>query len=210
MIEKICYIFQQFITYLTGGNGMSRIAAIVESLCYLLNKLKKADKIHLVKLMYLADKHHLMNYGRTITGDEYFAFPHGPGGSKTMDVLNFKKNVLKDLMPFAMQLLKKGKGFEYLPGENCAIDQLEMLSESDIEALDFALDNFGKIDKWNAVDYTHTLSEWKKFEVLLKSGRTKKEAINIVDVLSPTNDKYFTVSKEHLEESYKIITGTFD
>ena len=74
---------------------MNKITAIIESLCYLLVKLKKADKIHLIKLMYLADKYHLMNYGRTITGDEYFAFPKGPGGSKTMDVLNFKKKCIK-------------------------------------------------------------------------------------------------------------------
>jgi hypothetical protein len=189
---------------------MNKITAIIESLCYLLVKLKKADKIHLIKLMYLADKYHLMNYGRTITGDEYFAFPKGPGGSKTMDVLNFKKNVLKDQMNFAVKHFKKGKGYEYLPGEDCSIDQIEMLSESDIESLDFALYNFGMMDKWNAVDYTHTLPEWKKFEKLLKSGRTRKELIETTEVLSATNDKYFTVSKEHLEDSKKILTGTFD
>lgn len=193
-----------------GGNEMNRIPSIIESLCYLLTKLKKADKIYLVKLMYLADKYHLMHYGRTISGDNFIALENGPAGSRTMDVLEFDRHVLGKHMEYAKRLFAQGNGFEYLPGAGCSVDRLEWLSESDIDALDFTINNFGNMDQWSVVDYTHKLPEWKKFEFLLKSGKSKQEKIKTDEVLSITKDKYFSVSEEHMAESHKILTGTFD
>ncbi|MFH0814253.1 MAG: Panacea domain-containing protein [Pseudomonadota bacterium] len=189
---------------------MSKIPVIIESLCYLLLKLRKIDKIHLVKLMYLADKYHLMNYGRTITGDDFIALEHGPTGSRTMDVLEFDRYILGNYMEKAEKFFQQGNGHEYLPGEECSIDRLEMLSESDTEALDFAVSNFGTKDKWDVVKYAHTLQEWKKFEPLFKSHITKRESIATTEVLTDPHDKYFQIPKEHIEDSYKILTGSFD
>lgn len=182
----------------------------IEALCYLLSKLQKADKIHLVKLMYLADKYHLMNYGRTITNDEFKAFENGPAGSRTMDVLDFDPFVLGKDIGLAKKLFQRGEGHEYLPGEKCLTHENEMLSESDIEALDFAVANFGKMNKWEVVDYTHTLQEWKQYESSFKKHLTKREPIKTEEVLLSPNDKYFHVQKEHIEQSLEILTGTFD
>ena len=189
---------------------MNKVPVIIEALCYLLVKLKKIDKIHLVKLMYLADKYHLMNYGRTISGDDFVAFKNGPAGSKTVDILEFDSYVLDKELERAKQMFKKGKGHQYLPGEKCSLDQLEMLSETDLEALDFAITNFGTMDKWDVVKYTHKLQEWKQFEDLFKKHQTTKESIKVEQVLYSPNDKYFSVTKDHLEESLQILTGTFD
>jgi len=186
---------------------MNRVPVIIEGLCYILSKLNKLDKIHLVKLMYLADKYHLMNYGRTISGDDFNALPHGPAGSKTMDVLEFDSYVLGNYMSMAKKLLKKGKKYEYLPGRKCSVKQLEMLSMSDIEALDFAIENFGSMDQWKVVDYTHELPEWKPFKPLFDKKQTRIEPIKIEHVLLSPDDKYFSVSKKHIEESLKILTG---
>lgn len=189
---------------------MNRVPVIIESLCYLLSKLGQADKIQLVKLMYLADKYHLMNYGRTISDDYFYAFPHGPGGSDTLNVLEFDGYVLGKYLPMAKTLLKKGEGFEYLPAKKCKPDSLPMLSESDIEALDFVADHFGTMDKWELVDYTHELPEWKRYEALLLSGKTKREPIKTDELLWIVIDKYFSASKEHIQESLDILTGTDD
>lgn len=189
---------------------MNRVPVIIEAICYLLVKLKRADKIHLVKLMYLADKYHLMYYGRTVTGDNFVALEHGPAGSRTMDVLEFDGYVLGNHLNQAKRLFKKGDGHEYLPGGKCPTDQLEMLSDSDIEALDFATNNFGRMNKWDVVDYTHTLPEWKKFEKLFKNNKTRQESIAAKEVLLNPNDRYFSIPKEHIEESCKILTGAFD
>ncbi|TFH27034.1 MAG: DUF4065 domain-containing protein, partial [Promethearchaeota archaeon] len=163
---------------------MNRVPVIIEGLCYILSRLHRLDKIHLVKLMYLADKYHLMNYGRTISGDDFIALPHGPAGSRTMDVLEFDGYILGEYADKATELLVQGEGYEYLPGKKCSTDQLEMLSISDIESLDFAIDNFGTMDKWDVVHYTHSLPEWKRFEPLFNKGMTKRESIRITEVLS--------------------------
>ena len=189
---------------------MNRIPAIIEALCYILTKLQKADKIHLVKVMYLADKYHIMNYGRTISGDDFFALAHGPAGSHTMDVLEFDSYVLNKDMDYAKSLIETADGKEYHPAKSCVIDDFEMISESDIEALDFVIENFGKMNKWDVVDYTHQLKEWKQFEPLFRNGETKREAIKITDLLLNPNDKYFSVPEEHIKESLQIVTGSID
>src|SRR4051812_34811550 len=47
----------------------------------------------LLKLMFLADKYHLVRYGRPITGDRYEAMNHGPVPSWTYALFN--KQILK-------------------------------------------------------------------------------------------------------------------
>ncbi len=39
-----------------------------------------------MKLLWLADRLHLIRYGRTVLHDSYNALPHGPISSKTMDL----------------------------------------------------------------------------------------------------------------------------
>lgn len=190
---------------------MNKVPAIIESLCYLLSKLKQADKIYLVKLMYLADKYHLMNYGRTITDDDFDAFEHGPAGSRTMDTLEFDPWVLgKDDLNLAEKLFCQGTGHKYLAGKECSTHEIEMLSESDIEALDFVIANFGKMETWEVVNYTHTLQEWKQYEARFKKRLIKIAPIQIEEVLLSPNDQYFCVPKEHIEKSRELLTGTFD
>jgi len=57
--------------------------SVIETIIYILRKIKKADKIKIIKLVYLANKYHLAKYGRTITGDDYYAIEHGPVGTAT-------------------------------------------------------------------------------------------------------------------------------
>jgi len=160
--------------------------------------------------MYLADKYHLMHYGRTITGDNFIALENGPAGSRTMDVLEFDRTVLGKYREYAKNLFVHGEGYEYLPSRECSIDRLEWISESDIEALEFSFTNFGTMNQWDVVEYTHRLPEWKQFEYFFKNKTTKQEQIKTSEVLSETNDKYFSVSKDHIAESRKILIGTFD
>jgi len=149
-----------------------------------------------------------MNYGRTVSGDTFVALEHGPVGSQTMDILEFDLYILKEFLPMAKELFKNGEGFEYLPGSKCTIDALDMLSQTDIEALDFVVSHFGKMDKWKVVDYTHELPEWKRYQDLFKSGKTKKEPIRIDELLWMVSDEHFSVSVDHVHESLNILTGT--
>ena len=73
---------------------MIEAAIIVEALHYVLSKTKRAGKIKLIKLVYLADKYHLLKYGRTVTNDDYYAMEFGPVGTTVKDVLTFDKDML--------------------------------------------------------------------------------------------------------------------
>src|SRR5579864_4950925 len=46
------------------------------------------DKYKICKLLFLADKYHLVQYGRPIIGDRYCALRYGPVPSHSLDLLN--------------------------------------------------------------------------------------------------------------------------
>lgn len=48
------------------------------------------------KLLWLADRYHLRHYGRTISGDVYYALPHGPVPMDAMNVVEGKPTNLAD------------------------------------------------------------------------------------------------------------------
>lgn len=43
---------------------------------------------YIVKLLFFADREHLLDYGRPITGDRYVAMEHGPVASAVLNMLN--------------------------------------------------------------------------------------------------------------------------
>lgn len=185
------------------------IRAIVQAIYYLLKKLGTVDKLKLLKLIYLADKYHLIYYGRTITNDDYYAVKLGPIPSSVKDVLEFDKFSLSaEEYKYASSLFKKVDQYNFKANEK-ARSRLEMLSETDIEALDYVIKNFGLMSSSRLINYTHKYPEWSQYRGLFKSGQTKRERIAIEELLSVV-DGYFKVSHEHLEESKKIIKGDFD
>ncbi len=68
---------------------MADTKLVIQVLHYILKKLGKADKLKLIKLIFLADKYHLLKYGRTITEDDYYAMELGPVASIVKDILSF-------------------------------------------------------------------------------------------------------------------------
>jgi uncharacterized phage-associated protein len=183
---------------------------IIEALHYILKGLGKADKIKLVKLMYLADKYHLIRYGRTISNDDYYAMEHGPVGTTVKDVLSLDSfNISSKGYKYASKLLRKidENIFEANPDANISFD---MLSETDREALDFVINEFGKMRQWQLRDYTHKYPEWYQYKALFQNRRTKRERIETKELLSIIPNDRLGMSKKHIEESRKILTGDFD
>ena len=56
-------------------------------------------KYKICKLLFLADKYHLVRYGRPITGDTVCAMPHGPVPSRTLNILTNAINAENEWMP---------------------------------------------------------------------------------------------------------------
>lgn len=184
-------------------------STIIEALYYILRRIKKADKIKLVKLLYLADKYHLIRYGRTITDDDYYAMPYGPVGTTVKDVLSIDSfNMSEKGFKYSSKLLEKidKNHFQANPNARATFD---MLSETDKEALDFVIEHFGRMSSWKLKEYTHNYPEWYKYKHLFKNNLTKRERIETKELLSTIENDPLAVSRKHIKESKKILTGTF-
>ena len=93
-----------------------------------------------LKVLYFADKDHLAKYGRLICGDSYVAMSHGPVPSGTYDIVKHvrDRSILGIILPAfdAFHL----EGHRIIPHRE---PNLELLSGSDIECLDRAIDKYG-------------------------------------------------------------------
>jgi hypothetical protein len=120
---------------------MIETSATIQALCYILDKIKQADKLKLVKLLFIADKYHLVQFGRTITNDDYWAMPYGPVGSTAKDVLSLDPDFLsEEEYKYAVEMLKPVDEHSFVPGKKCVPESLDMLSVSDMEILDLVVD----------------------------------------------------------------------
>jgi len=122
-----------------------------QAVLWLLNRHGcKLNKMKILKLIYLADKAHLLKYGRPIAGGDYYAMKLGPVCSMLLNDLDGSVN---GCFPFQLQ------GLDVVA--NTGFNE-SYLSESDIEILMGIDKEFGEMDRFRLSNYTHGLPEYKK------------------------------------------------
>jgi len=116
-------------------------AKALEVILWLSNARPGVDIYHVVKCAFYADKYHVDRYGRPIAGDDYVADTYGPLGAVVYGLL--RNNPLEILalqgngtLPFRVV---EGN-FQVVPDRE---PNLNRLSGSDVEALSYALENYG-------------------------------------------------------------------
>src|SRR5260221_4533794 len=115
----------------------------------------EANYMKLMKLLYFADRFHLRRFMRPIAKDDFFAMKKGMIGSYWLDIL---RGVL-DSRFFVSDKVKTVK-----LKEDLAFEERRLLAASEIEALDFAFNNFAKYDENELVEIIHEYPEWAKFK----------------------------------------------
>lgn len=176
----------------------SQYKKITQSLRYLISQSKddRVNVLLLMKLIWAADRYHLRNYGRLITNDGYRALPKGPVCSIALDIASQSDFLSPEQIDYSKQYVARDKNDDIigvLPAE------VDYLSDSDLEALEFAWKTFGSMDRFKVVDITHEYPEWNKFANLFKSGASSEE-MDIRDFFeNPQKDEYFAISDEQLE-----------
>ena len=109
----------------------------VEVLLYI--ALRSANVYKALKILYLADRAHLAEYGRLICGDTYVAMRLGPVPSGAYDLIKaargdgFCRAAIPVTEAFAIE------GHAIVARRKPALD---LLSDSDMECLDSALDEY--------------------------------------------------------------------
>lgn len=187
---------------------MDSFKTIVQAINYLLKKTGQADKLKIVKLLFLADKLHLLKYARTITGDDFFAMKRGPVGSKTLDLLNQNMEYLDNTeIEYSKKYLQKIDALNY---EAKRIEsEYEMLSESDKTVLDEIALKFGKLSGGDLVELVHQYPEWKYHEDHFKE-RESSIKIKVEEMFSTIKLDKFNIDEDHIKESKDIYCGHFD
>ena len=109
----------------------------------------------LIKLLYLADRKALIERGLPITGDRMVSMDQGPVLSMVLDLINWGKRN------------QPSPWFDYISPPDaysvsliCAEPEDDELSRYELSILEDIDERFGKMDKWDLVDYMHDLPEW--------------------------------------------------
>lgn len=124
---------------------MNKLFNFDKAICSLLYSLQqlggKTDMHKLCKILYFADQRHLSTYGRSITGDQYIAMQYGPVPSCVDDILKAVRGDSFFSANEQIKTLKKSLSFEnrYVIVGTSTPD-MDVLSESDVECLDFAIE----------------------------------------------------------------------
>lgn len=112
-----------------------------------------SDMYNVLKVLYFADKQHLENYGRLICGESYVAMSHGPVPSGTYDMIKFVRG--DGIYEFCDLHIKESFHMEKYHIVPHREPRLELLSESEIECLDSALTNYGRMSFSRLKELSH-------------------------------------------------------
>ena len=157
------------------------------------------------KLLWLADRYHLRHYGRTVSGDEYYALPHGPVPMDAKNIVDGKPTRLADGTA-GVNYIRKSKKYNI---SSVAEPRMEVFSASDVEALNIVLKEYGKMSWWELSDMSHTFPEWTSYEAHLNNPYSKngyKIDMNLFFENRKKEDPIFRDSKELLEVTKAIFT----
>ena len=142
----------------------------------------------LIKLLYLADRGALLRWGRPITTDNYVSMDRGPVLSHVLDLTTEEDspgqksiwaNHITEPERYSVRLRSD-------PGE-------DELSTAELELLDEIFREHGAKSRWDLVDLTHQLPEWKNpqgsaipiqyRDILKAGGKTDLEIAAVEDEL---------------------------
>jgi uncharacterized phage-associated protein len=165
----------------------------------------KITKLNVLKLIYLADRFHLRKYGRPIFNDVYWAMPKGPVASSVKDIIEFSGS--DEELDYAKKYIAPLVGEQYTTIQSIEKEDTKVFSDSDIEALKFTQEHFGKLDLGEILKECHKYPEWKKFEDALESKTISRELMNYLDFFANPieNGDNFKIDAEQLEASKELF-----
>jgi uncharacterized phage-associated protein len=174
----------------------SALAAIV---FFSSRKPDALDKYKLCKLIFLADKFHLVRYARPITGDRNCAMEYGPVPSVTLDLLNdlISENYKDERVRKMADFLAVDRRYQY-PRINPKqkIEFEDSLSHSDIQALEETLKKHGDKTFDELKSLTHEMPAYRK---AWGAGESRNPAMMYEDLFTEDGDAMSGVLEEMIE-----------
>ena len=171
----------------------------------------KLNRMKAIKLLYLSDRYHLRRYGRPLSFDKYVAMKNGAVGSVAKDITYDTDFLDDEVRLYAQQYLRPVGEHNY---ESLKHVDFDVFSETDKEALEFAVLQFGKYSQWDLKDITHIFPEWKRHEKdTLETGSSTPmdyqdffedplESDPLFRKYFPKGDPFKSISNEAAKESF--------
>lgn len=180
---------------------------IIQSLVYLAchQKDRKLDFMKAYKLLWLADRCHLRMYGRTITGDKYFAMTHGVVPTDAKHLLEGEPTLLSTSENyFKSNIRVTGKHTFQAINE----PDPDEFSQTDIEVLRQVLSQYNDMKPKELSDLSHKYPEWQKYQDLINDEHSKNSFPVDIDLFfeNSTEDQspLFSQTSEHLEVTKEL------
>ena len=122
----------------------------LNALLYVANRVQRKDFHKIFKIIYFADRQHLAEWGRPITGDTYIAMDAGPVPSRMYDMLKIVRG--DSYLPDMEGLGKFFKVENWMYVQPLVDADLNKLSKNEQEALNdsiskYAVNGEGLLDK---------------------------------------------------------------
>jgi uncharacterized phage-associated protein len=118
----------------------------------------RINVLKLVKLVYLGDRENMRRHGYPVTNDNFVSMPHGPVNSLTYSHMNGAGQGVPGWEEFVRPL----SNYEIGAQRTFTIDELDELSEAEVETLDAVWTEFGGMHHYTIRDWTHgNCPEWE-------------------------------------------------
>jgi uncharacterized phage-associated protein len=114
-----------------------------------------------IKLVYLGDRCSVQKFGFPILDEARVSMPRGPVNSSTYRHINGEADL--DACGWS-EFLEDRAQHQIGAKQNFSPDDLDELSEADIQCLEQVWTEFGAMNEWELVDYTHdrkNVPEWE-------------------------------------------------
>jgi len=115
-----------------------------------------------VKLVYLADRESVSKTGFPIQDEPRVSMKHGPVNSKTYSFINGEYEPVQ--CGWSEFLSDRSNHRIGLARADLSVDDLDELSDADIQTFDDVWDKFGRMNQWDLVEWTHktkNVPEWE-------------------------------------------------
>ncbi len=152
-----------------------KIGKIVELLLHLAHTRPDADKYQAVKFFYLADREHLLRYGRPISFENYYAMSYGPVASTVLDLLNGNLGAAKNAgiqgLPFKTEAGKTKTGYDttFIRKPLRPVDY-DLFSNTDIQVFDEVVSKYRNATFDELFKATHEHFAWVNAWTTRKEG----------------------------------------
>jgi uncharacterized phage-associated protein len=117
--------------------------------------------LKLVRLIYLANRKCMEEFDFPLLDDNLVSMSHGPVNAITFDYINGNQPNLDEWHEF---VINSGDYRIKLTNPNMSTDDLDELSQNDIEILTETWKNFPNVGHWSIRYYTSHCPEWEKLE----------------------------------------------